>query len=272
MKTLRTIAAVLVAAFLVFGPAMAFAQGETVTVQTNASSYSGTTGIQVSGTVSPAPSVSNTAVAITTTGPAGVVDIGEANVATSTGQFQYTIVPGSTMWVTGTYTINATYGGPGGTGSATTKFSYTSAVGVQIVTVTTTVTTTTAVSTATVTTTVPSSDAAALTSIQSSLSGISTTLSVISTAITGITSSVSSLTTAVNGLTSSVNTISTGVTGITSALSPLSTAITGLSGLPAQVTNTTNAVNNNQTYVLVVAALAAITLVLELAILVRKLS
>jgi hypothetical protein len=33
-----------------------------------------------------------------------------------------------------------------------------------------------------------------------------------------------------------------------------------------------NAINNNQTYVLVVAALAAITLVLELAILVRKLS
>jgi len=41
MKTLRTIAAVLVAAVLVLGPTIAFAAA-TVTVTTNASTYAGT--------------------------------------------------------------------------------------------------------------------------------------------------------------------------------------------------------------------------------------
>jgi len=48
--------------------------------------------------------------------------------------------------------------------------------------------------------------------------------------------------------------------------------ISGLGNIGTQVTAATNAANTDQTYVLVVAALVAVTLVLELAILVRKLS
>jgi hypothetical protein len=53
-------------------------------------------------------------------------------------------------------------------------------------------------------------------------------------------------------------------------------ALSGLSGsvasLQTSVTNMNSTVSNDQTYILVVAALAVITLVLELAILIRKLS
>jgi hypothetical protein len=55
-------------------------------------------------------------------------------------------------------------------------------------------------------------------------------------------------------------------------LAGIASNISTVNGIGTQLTSLTNAVNNNQTYVLVVAALAAITLVLELAILVRKLS
>jgi hypothetical protein len=74
------------------------------------------------------------------------------------------------------------------------------------------------------------------------------------------------------GVQSSLTSISNGVSGITNTLSGLSTNLTTLNGVGSQLNSLNGAVNNNQTYVLVVAALAAITLVLELAILVRKLS
>lgn len=381
MKTLRTIAAVIVAVALVFGPTIAFAAGETVTVSTSASTFAGQSTIQVSGTVTPAPTVSNTAVVVTTKGPAGAVDTGTAPVATGTGAYTYTFVTGgSTMWVSGTYTVNATYGGPGGSGSATTTFSYMASgtgggggpagINVQVTASTPTIaggqewvailtsfqsngslaaatfqtihfhtpagTLVTLCSSATQTGctgtfvtihkgfysinfTAPaaaggyfvhawtngpvaagvstgqgnglgqftvqtaasagSPDAAALAQIQTSLNGITSSIAVLTSGFGTINSGIQSLTTSVNGipasistLQSAVNTISTGVTGITSTLNSISTNITTINGIGNQLTSLNNAVNNNQTYVLVVAALAAITLVLELAILVRKLS
>jgi trimeric autotransporter adhesin len=255
MKTIRTIATVLLAAFLVLGPVAAFAAGESVTVSTNASSYSGNATIQVTGTVTPAPAAAGTDVVVTTTGPMGAVDTGTAAVAATSGTFSYVLVAGAPSWVAGPYTVNATYGGPGGTGSGTAKFTYVSAGpgGVITVTITTTTTSTTTVGVQTVTstTTVPSSDAASLSAIQASLASITTTLGTI---------------------TSSLNTISSGITAIQSSITSSTTGFGALSGVPAQITTLTSDVNNNQTYVLVVAALAAITLVLELAILVRKLS
>jgi hypothetical protein len=260
MKTTRTIATVLLAAFLVLGPTLAFAAGETVTVTTDASSYTGTTPIHVSGTVTPAPTVSNTNVVITTKGPNGVVDTNSINVAQTTGTFAYTIAPGSAIWITGQYTVNATYGGPGGTGSQTTTFQYQANGGVgnqTTVTVTSTVTsvstttTTTTIASATITSTIVNPDNATLGKIETSL---------------GV------LTTAVNGMTSTLNTISSGISSIQSTLGSVSNGISTVSGIGAQLTTLNNGVSNDQTYVLVVAALAAITLVLELAILVRKLS
>jgi len=260
MKTLRTIATVLLAAFLVLGPMAAFAAGETVTVTTNAQTYSGQAIIQISGTVTPAPSSAGTAVVITTTGPMGAVDTNEAPVAVTTGAYSYVLVAGSPLWSSGNYKVNATYGGPGGTGTATTTFAYNGVSG-GIVTVTSTITSTTtttttvttAVSTSTVTTTsaIVNPDTQQLTAIQASLGTISS---------------------AITALTGSVNTIQSAVTGISTQLTQVSTGIQNVSGISGQLTTLNNAVNNDQTYVLVVAALAAITLVLELAILVRKLS
>jgi hypothetical protein len=255
MNTTRTIATVLLAAFLVLGPVAAFAAGETVTVSTNASTYSGNATINVSGTVSPAPTAAGTAVVITTTGPMGAVDTNEAPVAATAGTYTYVLVAGGPGWTTGTYTVNATYGGPGGTGAATSTFTYTGASTSGVVTVTTTVTSTTTVGVQTTTVTATSSiinpDTTQLTAIQASLATIATDLT---------------------SLTSAVNTLQTGVTGLTTTLASITQGIAGVSGISGQLTTLNNGVNNDQTYVLVVAALAAITLVLELAILVRKLS
>jgi len=252
MKTFRTIATVLLAAFLVLGPVVAFAAGETVTVSTNAGTYSGNATIQVTGTISPAPTAAGTDVVVTTTGPMGAVDTGEAPVAATSGAYSYVLVAGSPQWVGGTYTVNATYGGPGGTGSATTTFQYSGGISSVTTTTVTTTVTTTSISTTTTTTAV-------------------STIT-IATVDSAIESSISSMNSQLTTMTGLLNTISSGVSGITSTLSPLANNIATLGGLSGQLTTVTNDVNNNQTYVLVVAALAAITLVLELAILVRKLS
>lgn len=124
MKTLRTLATVLLAAVLVLGPSVAFA-ASSMTLSTNASSYSGQATIQVTGTITPAPTTSNSAVIITTKGPMGVVDIGNAPVATGTGAFAYTFVSGgSASWVPGAYVVNGTWGQSGNTASATATFTY----------------------------------------------------------------------------------------------------------------------------------------------------
>ena len=91
------------------------AQTYTVTVQTNQPTYSGTTPILITGVVSPAPGP-NTAAVITIDNPQGTqVDLSEATVSATTGAFNYTSVPGGMAgWNTGTYTVNATWGGQGG--------------------------------------------------------------------------------------------------------------------------------------------------------------
>jgi len=279
LKTIRTISAIALAAFLVLGPALAFGATRTMTLSTNNPSYVGQATISVTGTVSPAPTISNTAVVVTTKGPAGAVDIGEATVATGTGAFTYVFVSGgSANWVTGTYSVNATWGGQGDTATAIATFTYTSSNtgggGGSVVTVTSTTTVTTAVSTATVTTTstIVNPDTATLGTIQTTLSGIQTTLGTLSTGFSSVNTAVQGLSSSLSSIQSAVNTVSTGVTNIQSTLGSISTGLTNLGNVSSQISSMNSAINNNQTYVLVVAALAAITLVLELAILVRKLS
>ena len=382
MKTLRTIAAIVVAFVLVFGPTVAFA-ATTITATANATSYSGQQNIQISGTVSPAPSSASSAVVVTTKGPAGVVDTGEAAVATGTGTYTYPYVSGGSVgWVSGTYTVNATWGFGGVTASTTTTYTYAASIGntgnadyqmgvtidanspvnqgatvnIQIntrspsgsndATVTfapfhilfpdgtlhnmcTSATGTTPATPAgcigggittihsgfyqtnlvlnstalpgeyslmvgttdangvkgvniggfsvqSPSTSTSNPDAAALTQIQNSITGVQSSVNALTGSINTINSGMTTLTNDVTGLqtsmTASLNTISSGVSGITNTLSGLSTNLTTVNGIGTQLTNLNNAINNNQTYVLVVAALAAITLVLELAILVRKLS
>jgi len=216
MKTIRTISAIALAAFLVLGPALAFGATRNMTVSTNNPSYAGQATISVTGTVSPAPTIANTAVVVTTRGPAGAVDIGTASVATGTGSFTYVFVSGgSPQWVTGTYSVNATWGGQGDTASAITTFTYqsTGTGGGGVVTVTTTsVQTTTVVSIVTVTSSVVNPDTATLNTIQTTLSGISTTLSTLSTGFSSINTAVQGLSSSLSSIQSAVNTANTGIT------------------------------------------------------------
>ncbi len=79
----------------------------------------------------------------------------------------------------------------------------------------------------------------------------------------------SSITTSLGQVTSAISQLQTAATATQAAATAAQKAATDLS---TSVTSILSGVQNSQTYVLVVAALAAITLVLELAILVRKLS
>jgi uncharacterized protein YoxC len=104
-----------------------------------------------------------------------------------------------------------------------------------------------------------------LTSIQGSLSTITSDvqgLSSLGSQMTTLGTKIDGLTSALSGVTSSLSTIQS---SLTSAANNAQTAATDAS-------NAANGASTAQTYVLVVAVLAAITLVLELAILVRKLS
>jgi len=89
--------------------------------------------------------------------------------------------------------------------------------------------------------------------------------SALSSAIAAINTAVGNVNSAVGGITSTLSSMQT-------TLGNINTNVSNLSGLSTQLTNATNSIGTTQTYVLVVAVLAAITLVLELAILVRKLS
>jgi len=187
MKTLRSILAVLLAFMVLSGPTIASAAGETVTVTTNATTYQGSAIILVTGTVSPPPASSGTAVVVTTTGPMGAVDIAEAPVAGTSGAFNYSLVTGGTpQWVGGVYTVNATYGGPTGTGSGAAIFTYSAAPLAATVTVTSvSITTQTSTITSTVRTTVTASPVTSV-STTTQTSTATNTLTVTSTAtVTG---------------------------------------------------------------------------------------
>jgi prefoldin subunit 5 len=132
-----------------------------------------------------------------------------------------------------------------------------------------------------------------VTSLQSSVASLNTAVGTLTTNVNSITTSlgtvssdVSALQTSISTLSSTVNTISTSVSSLSSGISTLSTdvsnlqtTVNGLAGLSTQmtalqtsVTNLNSSVSNDQTYILVVAVLAILTLVLELAILIRKMS
>jgi large repetitive protein len=115
--------AILALAFFFVTPALAVTY--TITVQTDAPSYSGIQPITITGVVSPAPGPS-TAVFVVIKGPSGaVVDLGSEAADAVTGAWRHVTVPGGTgNWTAGTYRINATWGGPGGSASQIATFSY----------------------------------------------------------------------------------------------------------------------------------------------------
>ena len=384
MKTLPILATSLLALLVVLGPTAAFA-ATTLTVSPSQGTYSGSATITLSGTVTPTPTVPSSVV-ITVKSPSGAtVRVSSNPVSTTSGAYSDTWVGGGLMTVSGTYTVNATWGASGSTATAVTSFAYIAnggggggggGVGAYLIVQAVANTPTwpgqkqslavlvqwnngsLACNTPCFTTvhfytpsgtlitiynpsnsstnpitvhrgffiwswTVPSSypdglyaihawaslttggvtyqgqgltsftinselasasqQSAILTAVQSikgSVDTISTAISSttasdiqsIKTSMSGVSSSLSTLTTTVNGFSSTMNTIQSNLATLLSDISALQTTIGSLNGLSAQITSLQNAISSNQTYVLVVAALAAITLVLELAILVRKLS
>src|SRR5882672_5115856 len=168
---------VLAMAFLT-APAFA-ATTYTVSVQTDAASYSAAQTITTSGTVSPAPGP-NTAVVVTIKNPAGtVVDVGDDPVNPSTGAYsQVTVAGGSAAWIAGTYSVNATWGGNSSTATMTTTFTYSP----------TATSTTTSTSSTTTTTTTTSSSTSKTTTTSSSTTSTTTTSVPISSSVTSSTS------------------------------------------------------------------------------------
>jgi hypothetical protein len=106
--------------FLFLAPLTAFA-ATTVTVKTDSSTYAAGATIHVSGTVSPAPTLTGTYVAVSITTPSGTTaDANEFAVSTVNGSFSGTFVGGPSYVPNGTYTLTATYNSV----SATTTFTY----------------------------------------------------------------------------------------------------------------------------------------------------
>ena len=124
-------------AFLFLAPLVAHAQSPSVTITTDKSAYAGTETITVSGTVSPAPGVSGTNVAVTILSPQGAtVDANQFSVNSATGAYTGTFTTGGPLYnVNGTYTITVTAANGA---TASTSFQYGSGSGVSGVGTTTT--------------------------------------------------------------------------------------------------------------------------------------
>jgi methyl-accepting chemotaxis protein len=268
MKTLPTLLATAIAVALILAPMTVSATGTIAFSSPTAGAAVKDGSYTIAGTVTPAPGQTDT-VGITVKNPSStVVDTEQTSADPTTGAFSLTAIAGGPLWtVSGTYTISAS---DSFSATGSTSFTYTAPT-TKVYNVT-----------------------AALVNIQNEIavlqkdlkgnfSAISSTQATQGTTLQGIVSSLATLTTNLNTLSGNVNTLSGSVTSlqgsITSIASQVATINTGVTNLGSQVStaatnaqNAVNAVNSTQTYVLVVAVLAAITLVLELAILVRKLS
>ena len=292
MKTLPAIAAVSIAMALLLVPLASFAAGSiTFSSPASGASYTGSQSYTISGTVSPAPTQPDN-VGITVKNPSGQT-VDQDTAAVTSGAFSYsTAVGGTSSWTSGTYTITATdsFGATGtttftfSTGTSTSSYNVTKAL-IDIQGNLTIIQNELKTMNSTI-----NSNHAAIGNLQTAVTSLTSNVGSISTAVTSLTNSVGALTTSVNSITGSLQTLTTDVTNlqnsltsITNTLSTISqsvsgaasaanTAATDASNAATQATNAANAVSSTQTYVLVVAVLAAITLVLELAILVRKVS
>ncbi len=147
-----------------FAPAHA-ATVYTMTLQTDAPSYSGAQPITITGVVSPAPGP-NTGVIITIKNSVGsVADINEVFPGATNGSFTDVSVPGGNpAWTTGTFSVNATWGGGGATASKVVTFAYSATA----TTTTTSTSTTTSATSSTSTSTTTSSTATTTTTTTSS--------------------------------------------------------------------------------------------------------
>jgi len=258
LKVLPTISVVALTAFLLLSPFAASAAGATVTVKTDSTSYGSAQTLTVFGTVTPAPTLSGTNIAIKIFNQAthAVVEYTVTPVGTD-GAFNTVFVTGgSAGWTPGTYVVNATYAYGTVSGTATTTFGYSSTspsgTGLSQAEINYINSTLANLSNEV------GSLQGAVTSIQNAQTSQGSQISSIASSLTSLSGTVAAIQTSLSGLTGTVTTINNNV-------GTMQTTLSSLSG-PLQQAGQT------QTYVLVVAVLTAITLVLVLAVLVRKLS
>lgn len=282
MKTLPAIIATGIAIALVLSPLVATAAG-TVTFTTPTTGQQFTSGqtLSISGTVTPAPGQTDE-VLLTITPPSGgsAVWAGYAVVDPTTGTFTASTVLGGTSYsATGAYLLKATdsYSATGSvyfqyTSTGPSSFNSTQA----LITIENEIKVlssdlkgnVTALSTAL--SSEQSTNSASFKNIMTDLSGNFTAISAsLTTLTTNLATVQSTLQTDVTNIQGQLTTISNNITTLQGAVTAADTAATNAE---TAATNANNAVSSTQTYVLVVAVLAAITLVLELAILVRKVS
>lgn len=243
MKPAQTIATGALLAFLLAAPFVGSVFAASITVSTDQMSYSDAATIHITGSVTPAPS--GQAVVLSLTNPTGTTIVfGNAPVSSSDGSFTSSLVAGGTYFQSsGTYTITASLGPDSGK----TTFTYTAA---------------------------PSGGGGGISQAQFNdiMGNLTAIKNVLATLQSGQTSQNGQLT----GIQGSLTSIASQLTSITNSLAGVTTAVnaagTSAANAATAAQNAQNAVASTQTYVLVVAALAAITLVLELAILVRRLS
>jgi len=283
LKTLQTISVAVLTAFLLLSPLAVLAQGATVTVHTDTTSYSGAQSLTVFGTVSPTPTTT-TYISITAKSPTGATVLsGVSAVSTSDGSYsQGFVTGGSSSWTSGTYTVNATYVSGTISGSETTTFAYSSSTssgsGISQQQYNDIIGNITALSTQL--TTLSTTLQMDLNGNFSLVSGLSANISAISAKLTTLSSELSGNFTA---LSAQLTVMSTQLKVMNSTLTTInnnaiaaqkaaSQAQASAATAATAATNASNDNSNTQTYVLVVAVLAAIDLVLVLAVLIRKLS
>jgi uncharacterized protein YoxC len=277
LKTLPTLVAAAIALAIVLAPLSAAAAGSiTFSSPVAGATYTGSQAYIISGYVSPAPNQVDQ-VNIQVTNPSGTpVDAYSASVTPSTGAFFYsTAVGGSSYWVAGTYTIKAT-DSLGTTGSTTFTYTVippfnTTAALVQIKGILVQINDTI------------SADKASMASLSSSITSLSNQLTTLNNSLTALTGKMTTLQGSLTTMQASLTTLSTQIQSLSTSVASLSTQVqaaqtaataaqTAAAAAQTAASNAQTTNSNTQTYVLVVAVLAAITLVLVLAVLIRKLS
>jgi len=275
MKTTITAMTALFAALLVLSP-LAAAASPAVSVGTGNTSYTGTQTVTVTITATGFTSLSGTSAAITVTNPYGITVFSEPK-DISSGTATDSLEAGVNQnWVSGFYTVSANVQGTIGTAT----FGYTSTQGggsgsynitKALINIQGNITLIENQLTA-----LQASGATEQKDMKANFTAISSALSTLTSGLSTLTSNVNTLTGDVTTLSGSVSQIQNSLTALTGTVNTINTNVqnlgTQVSNAATQATDAVNAANSTQTYVLVVAVLAAITLVLELAILVRKLS
>ncbi len=172
-------------------------------------------------------------------------------------------VGGTIMWAQAGFTVNSQVASASGLAAIATAVSGLSGLGKNITSISAALTTI----------------SNNVNSMNTAIGSLSSTLGTINTNVQGLGTSLTTLSNTVNTISSSIGSITSSITTLTNDVTQMQTTIGSLSGLAGDMSSLQGSVNslstsvsNEQTYILVVAALAVITLVLELAILIRKMS